>query len=136
MLSELQRALNRLATIGLEHGRVLRILVVGIVPAGTIEIELANLRRHHHVIAELDHLLGEVLLNLRTDDSALGHPKRKTGAHLLAGREQVEFPSDDTVIATFGLFQPPQVLIQRGLLEERRAVDSLQRAIVDVTAIV
>ena len=63
----------------------------------------------------------------------MGRKNGKPGC-LLAHHEDVHFTADAAVVALFGLFEVMQVLVQIGLLEECRAVQTLQLLAVGVAA--
>ena len=81
--------------------------------------------RVHELVAALLVTLAGVVLHDAAHDAALGVEDRQAGADLVGEAEQVQFLAQAAVVATFGLFQPVQVLVEGLFGFPRGAIDAL-----------
>ncbi len=101
--------------------------------AGLIELDLADVRSVHGLIAAPDQFLLDEVLEDAADDGALGHPEDQPRADQRGDREQVQVAAEPAVIALLGLFHLGDMGLEVLLVEERGAVDPLEHLPIGVT---
>ena len=114
------------ASAGILSGRELRVLVVGIVAAGLVELDLADVRGVDRLVAALDQLVLDEGLEDAADDRPLGHPEDQARPDQRRDREQVQLLAEPAMVALLGLFDLGEVGVEVLLVEERGAVDALE----------
>ena len=107
-------------------GRELRILVIRIVAAGLVELDLADVRGVDRLIAALDQLVLQEVLEDAADDRPLGHPEDQARADQGRDREQVQLLAELAVVALLRLLDLGEVGVELLLVEEGGAVDALE----------
>ena len=112
--------------------RELRVLVIRIVPAGLVELDLADMRGVNGLIAALEQLVLEEVFEDAPDDRPLGHPEDQARADQGRDREQAQLLADLAVVALLGLFDLGEVGVEVLLVEEGGAVDALEHRLVGV----
>ena len=80
---------EQLKRLALDDGRILRVLVIRVMPAGAVEAELADVRGVDVLIAALAQLGADPVLQLAADHRALGHPEHQARADNVADMEQL-----------------------------------------------
>ena len=93
-----------------------------------------DVRREHEVVAVPQDQRALVLLDLVSDDGALGMPKYEAWPDARICRVEIELLGENPMIATLGLLQPMQVLLEIFLFPEGGAVDALQHLAMLVTS--
>ncbi len=114
----------------------LGILVIGEVPGGAVEVELADMRGEDLGVALLVEFCGDEVLELLADGCPGGLPEDEPLADFLADFEKTEFPADLAVVTLFGLFKLFQVSGQFFLGKESGAIDALELLVFLVPAVV
>ncbi len=94
--------------------------------AGEVHVLSCEVRCSHALITGLELGLFGQSLKFLDENGAIGHPERKTWAHVFVEGEQFEFAAELAVIAFSGLFQHREVGLEFSLVLERGAVDALQ----------
>ncbi len=107
-------------------GRVLAVLVVGVVAAGLVQLQIADVGRDDRQIAALQLRLAQEALQVLAQHRAVGQPQRQARPDQRRDVEQAQLLAQPAMIAGFGLLQPLQVLVQLRLVVPGRAVDALQ----------
>ena len=107
------------------HGRELSVAVIGEMAAGAIQLQPADVRRVHRLVAAPQQLLLDKGLQQAADSRSLGHPQDESAAHGRTDGEKVELLAQDAVIAFLGFFELFQVGIEVLLAEKRRPVQAL-----------
>ena len=133
----MEGAVHRLEVIFLPvqfHGGVHVLFVEVQVAAGLPQAGPPDVGRVDDAVAVTVVNVPPEVLDDRPQDAALGVPHHQPGANLLVGAEQAQLPSQDPVVATLGLFQPRQVVVQFLLALEGGAVDALEHGTVLVAA--
>src|SRR2546423_7337686 len=95
------------------------------VAAGFPEIEAHDVRCVDEVIAALEQLVAQPILDNFADQSALGMPENQTGAGFVFNAEEAELDAELAVIAALGFFEPVQVLVEFFLGEKACRINAL-----------
>ena len=130
----MHRAIHRLHSIAhafrvtrrRRHCRKLVVFVHGQVPGSKKELFLRDMRRVHQVVATAQYLIFNEAAQLELDGSPPRVPQDLPGAHVLLDAEQIEFLTDDTVVALAGFFEAGEVLVEVLLLEPGCSVNPLE----------
>ena len=120
-----EQLLRRRVGRHLERGK-LRFLVIRVVPAGLVELDLADMRRIDRLVAALDQLVLDEALEDAADDRPFGHPEDQARPDQRRDREEVEVAAEPAMVAFLGLFDLGDVGLQLLLVEERGAVNALK----------
>src|SRR6185503_8890270 len=107
-----------LQALALDDRWVLRVLVVGEVAAGAVEVELADVWGEDLEVALLAEFAGDEGLELLADDAALGGPEDEALADHVVDVEEAELLADDAVVALLGLLELGKVLVELLLVGE------------------
>ena len=108
------------------HRRKLGVAVVGEVAAGAIQLQPADVRRVHRLIAALEQFVLDEGLQQAAHDRPLRHPQDQAAADRLADGEQLELLAEHAVVALLRLFDLVQVGVEVLLAEEGGAVEALE----------
>ena len=107
--------------------------VVGEVPARLEEPLVEDLRRHHLFVADSRYSVAHVVDELLVDERAARQEERHR-RRVLVEHEELELFAELAVVALLRLFEQLQVLVERCLRRERRAVDALEHRVALVAA--
>ena len=95
--------------------RVLTFAVVGKVAAGAVQIQLANVRREHLVVALLTQRLADECLQLLANHGAVWFPQHKTLSNHFIDVKKLQLLSNHAVVAQFGFLKLLHVRVKFSL---------------------
>ena len=104
----------------------LAVAVLGIVAAGLVQVDLADVGGVDGLVPTLDQLGLHESFQDTPDDGPLGHPEDQPPSDQWRDCEQAQLLADLAVIALPGLFELRQMGIEILLVEEGGAVDALE----------
>ena len=114
------------------HGGEHVVLVVVPVAGGLVQLHVAHAGGHHVLVAQMELLVPDIVLQLTPDGVALGQQHGQAPAHQIVGHKQLQLPADPAVIPALCLLQPLEVGVRLVLFGEGDAVDALERLPVGV----
>jgi hypothetical protein len=127
---------DELARSRARRRRELRVLVVGEVAGGLVELELADVRREDLRVALLAQFAADEGLQFLADDGAVGRPEDQALADVLVDVEQLQFAAELAVVAELGLLELLEVVGEFFLGREGGAVDALELLVLLVAAVI
>ena len=116
------------------HRRVHALGVELEMAAGLPQIRLGDVRRHNVLVAVREVRSPAVVLDLLSEQPALGMPHGKAASKIGWERIQIELSTEFAMVAFLGFLEPVQILAQRLAIFPRGAVDALKLRILLVTS--
>src|SRR5258708_17119446 len=112
----------RLDFDGAEHAVPVKIRV----PTRLPEVEAHDMRGVDEIVAALQQLFAEPVLDSLSNESPLGMPEDEPRAGLFLNAEEVKFRAKLAMIAALGFFQAVQMFVEFFLREESDGVNALK----------
>ena len=116
------------------HDREHRVLVVVPVAGGLVHVDFGGVGRDDVLVAAFELQVRDPAFQLASDGGALRQPERQAGADQVREREELELLADAPVVASLGVLDRFEVVLELVLGLPGRAVDALEHRALLVAA--